>query len=271
MYWIIIQAVMVLLLLAGPAWAHDNWLQPDCFNIGLQGLLFIRVLVGHGLKPDKELHFERKMTPRLERFTASGKNDFLDLMEEGANPAVAMPTGEQGAILVAMDRDFSFITLKNNQFSRYLTHEGKLHLIAQMERNPRGEQKERYARCMKTMMHCGKDGKNDVFGTITAQKLEIVLKTDPRRRNAGLSAGVTIDAQVLFDGRPLRDQDVTALRRAPDGSVTEQHTRSDGNGLVCFHNDGPGLWLLRLVHLYPYAGPLDLDWESYWASFCFET
>jgi hypothetical protein len=42
------------------------------------------------------------------------------------------------------------------------------------------------------------------------------------------------------------------------------------NGEAVFDNQKSGMWLIRLVHLFACEDERDMDWTSYWSSFCFE-
>ena len=46
--------------------------------------------------------------------------------------------------------------------------------------------------------------------------------------------------------------------------------KTDENGSAVFSIGEPGMWLVRLINLYPCTQVEETDWESYWASYCFE-
>ena len=45
--------------------------------------------------------------------------------------------------------------------------------------------------------------------------------------------------------------------------------RTDADGAVTFDVDGPGSWMIRLVHMERSIEP-GVDWRSYWSSLTFE-
>jgi uncharacterized GH25 family protein len=259
-------ALLLLLLLATPAFAHDCWLQPDHFRLGLETLLVARLFVGHLLKPDKELALEKQMTPRLALLRPDRTIDLRPLLDEGATPLVTCRAEGHGPGLLVMERDFTDIALANDKFGQYIAHEKHEHLLPQVLANPRGEQKERYARCAKALVHFG-EGDNDMLHSrVAGLRLEILLTRSPLR----LETGEPLRAKVLYDGRPLPDKYVTAYHQTDGQEARKLSAKTDADGLATFEAAAPGTWLLHLIHLYPYKGEQDLDWESYWSTFCFE-
>lgn len=260
-------ATMMILSLPTLAFAHDWWLQPDSFQIGLNALLVARLLTGHRLKAQKELPLEKEMTPRLDLFSSAGRTDLLALSKEGQCPAIEYRTNFEGHGLLVTDRRFTEITLSADKFRGYLSSEHHLDLLTTRDDSgQRLEEKERYARCVKALVQVGSVSGSTFHDLVTGQKLEIILKTDPYR----CRRGDTMEIRVLFDNRPLGNKSVRSYRCAPDGLVADATETTDANGTAFFNIDQPGLWVIRLIHLYPCSREYKMDWESYWASYCFE-
>lgn len=258
-FWIVLVLVLVC---ATPVWAHDCWLQPDHFKIGLDTFLIVRLLVGDTLKREKELPLETKMTSRLSLFTRTKQLDLLPLLDEANLPAITILPSDSGTGLVAMDRNFTDIILKNDKFSSYITGEHHSQLIDRVQSNPRGCQKEEYARCIKTIFHVGEDPyAQEIASQAIGQKLEIILLSCPKHPDP-------VRVKVLFDNKPLPQKTVTALMQ--NRGIVSQTAITGEDGEAVFKNMGSGLWLIRLVHLFPCEEARDIDWTSYWASFCFQ-
>ncbi len=263
MFRIFFSALILVFATATPAFAHDCWLQPDHFRLGLEMLLAARIFVGERLKSDKELPLDKKITPRLDLFTRKGRQDLVPRLLDQGLPAISFMPEFQGSGLLAMDRDFTAITLETDKFTSYLAHEHHLHLLDQVEANSRSSQKEAYARCMKALVQVDNfQDEPELWAQRTGQKLEIILLSPPKSQKP-------VRVQVLFEGRPLADKTVTAVNAGPNAQ-TDQTMTTDHNGMAEFENSRAGLWLIRLVHLYPCREEKDMDWTSYWASFCFE-
>ena len=256
-------ALVLVLVSAAPVMAHDCWLQPDHFKIGLDTLLMIRLLVGHKLKVDKELPLEKNMTPRVTILTRDQEVNLLPVLDDESIPAVSCHPQFTGTGLLVMDRGFTDIILENEKFSSYIAGEYHSHLLGQAEANPRGKQKEEYARCMKTLVHVGDAPfTREVASLETGQRLEILLLSRPLSTEP-------VRIKVLFDHEPLPNKTVTAFIKNQDGMVSLTAVTGE-NGETVFDNPKSGMWLIRLVHLFACVDDRDMDWTSYWSSFCFE-
>ena len=256
-------ALVLVLISVVPAWAHDCWLQPDHFKIGLDTFLVIKLLVGHKLEITKELNLEKKLIPRLSLLTRDKEMDLLSELEDESLPAVSFLPEFTGTGLIAMDKGFTDIILENDKFSSYIKSEYHSHLLEQVIANPRGKQKEEFARCIKTLVQVGEDTYTpEVAARKTGQKLEILLLSSPLHNEP-------VRIKVLFDQKPLPQKTVTAfIRNQKDMIFQTAVTGEDGEAV--FENAGAGMWLIRLIHLSACKEERDMDWTSYWGAFCFE-
>ncbi len=170
----------------------------------------------------------------------------------------------QGQALLAMDHDFFEDAFPQPEFLDHLEREevsagalrGELGMLV----------RERYARSLKCLIRVGPGRGGDVHRRRLGQRIEIVLLQNPHE----LDAGARLEAQVWFDGKPLSGQLVRAYRADSKGGGDESRTRTDARGIAGFDLERPGVWLIRLVRIQPSPDPSLADWESYWASFCFE-
>lgn len=260
----ILGTVLILIFVsAAPAWAHDCWIQPAFFTLSLESLLLIKLLVGHNLENAKELPMDKKMTPLLSLVNRDKELDLLPVLDDKSLPAVTVQPDFEGTGLVAMHRDFSEIIMENDKFSSYITSEHHSHLLDQVKANPRGKQKEEYARCMKTLFQVGETAYDpEVASRETGQRLEILLLSMPKQPEA-------VRIRVLFDQKPLPNKTVTAFTQDQDNVVSQTSVTGE-SGEAVFENSGAGMWLIRLIHLFPSEGERDMDWTSYWGSFCFQ-
>ena len=260
---IFLTVLALVLVSAVPAWAHDCWLQPDHFKIGLDTLLIVKLFVGHNLEITKELILEKKLTPRLSLLTREKEVDLLLELEDESLPAVKFLPKFTGTGLLAMDKGFTDIILENDKFSSYIKGEHHAHLLEQVESNPRGKQKEEYARCIKTLVQVGDDPYSpEIAARQTGQKLEILLLSVPRQTEP-------VRIKVLFDQKPLPHKTVTALIQNQEGMITQTVVTGE-DGQAVFENAVAGMWLIRLIHLSACEEERDMDWTSYWGAFCFE-
>jgi uncharacterized GH25 family protein len=249
-----------------PVLAHDCWVQPDTFRLGLSSLFFARIFVGHRGKRQKELPMEKEMIRRADLFAGNKQINLLPTAVEGQIPAVEHRVDFTGHGLLVLNRDFTDITIESEKFTSYLEHEHQEEALAlRKEQGGEAAQKERYARCMKALFQVEEDSLRPLHDVIVGQRLEILLHKDPYQCRLGDDIEVT----VLFENRPLADKWVTAYRCAADQeALSEQVEKTDAQGRAFFTLNGSGLWMIRLVHIYPVED--GMDWESYWSAYCFE-
>ena len=264
---ILFLTLILVLGFSSTAFAHDCWLQPDTFSLGIEALIFARLFVGHSHKSQKELPFVKDAIPRVDLYSSTGRTDLLPLLKEGGLPIVEYKPDFTGQGLIVMDKAFTDIALTKEQFTRYLGHEQQQGYLSLLEKEgPEEKQKERYARCMKTLVRIGNDEENSFYDQATGQKLEIILLDNPFNHKKD----TLLRARVLFNNSPLKNKYLTAYNLGDDGELLTYSEKIDENGMAGFRIDTPGIWLLRLVNIYPCSSKDDMDWESYWASYCFE-
>jgi len=235
--------------------------------MGLGTLLSARLFIGHRGVEKKELPMDKNMITRSELFNSNGRIDLLPLSQEGQIPAAALSIKNEGHCLIVMDKDFNEISLSRDKFESYLKHEHQIELLSQRKGSSNEmPETERYARCMKTLTMVGSRMEKPLHDQVTGQKLEILIHRDPFECRPGES----IEVSVFFEGLPLVDRYVTAYRLTTGDDDAEQVEKTDKKGTACFKIDKTGIWLVRLVHIYPCVPGDDLKWESYWSAFCFE-
>jgi uncharacterized GH25 family protein len=256
--------------------AHDIWLAAEHSTIPSGGTVTIRQLVGVELQPEEEVPLYRRTTRRFRLFDAAGEHDLLAALpserdQPEVKPVLSRVMTRDGLALVAMEHDFIEAQWTPEQFAEYQEHEGFEPGEIPWTRGARPKERERYARSLKCLVQVGENHAGDLYSRVIGQQLEILLLQSP----FAVPAAAPIEAQVLFEGKPLTNKLVMAFYRPAGGSgVREYHARTNPRGVVRFDTAGSGEWLVRLVHLMPCrprprADCLDLDWESYWSSYSF--
>lgn len=259
-------SLIILLLFIVPLFAHDYWLQPEKFILAKGDTLAVHLYVGDELKVDIERPLQKNMTPRFELHTPDGIIDLRSLQADSVQPVVKRAVDFVGQGLLVMNRDFAFIELTPEQFSDYLRHEGLEEIEAlRAKMDKRTKERERYARFIKSLIQVDKNNQGELYNKVVGQKLEIVLLQNPFLAKPGDE----LAAKILFEGKPLPDKSVMALYKDQQGQVKVFKSITNKNGVAQFKLTGPGMWVIRLVHLLPCKGCNDVDWESFWASYSF--
>ena len=257
-------AIACALLFSAQVRAHEYWFEPETFFPAAGERTAVHLHVGDGLIKDRqERPFQAVHTPLFRGITPSGNLDLRPAQAEGALPVHVLATGQAGGYLLAMERDWFFISLDARKFEAYLRDEGLEHVIA--ERAARGETdmagRERYSRFIKSLLQVG-EHRDHTYEKQAGMRLEITPLENPYAKKIGED----LLFQVMFDGKPLAGQAVYADNR---GSATQARV-TDRDGRVTMHIERAGLWLLRLVHMRRCTADCGAaDWESFWGAFTF--
>ena len=268
----VVQAIpfTLALLLVTVAYPHDIWLSPDWFILSKGDTLIVRQLAGSEFEIEVELELLRRMTPRFELITPNGSVDLLSELPDFKTRPVVKPVLKrkldfEGLALITMGHAFIHTEFSIEKFLEYLEHEEFKMEKFQDRIGRKPTQTERYARTLKCLVQVGDVAEGDLHKKVVGQKLEILLLQNPYR----LDAGDDLEVQVLFDGKPLRDQLVRAFNGDGMRLVSKSKARTNARGIARFNLGKEGFWLIRLVYLMPCPDP-DVDWESYWTSYSFE-
>lgn len=259
-------AILAALLQSVVAYGHEYWLEPERFFLGVHQSSPVRLFLGEGLKVEEERPFQRSKTVGFRLISVHGNFDLTGPIADEAKPLFSFSADRAGNYLLAMERNWSYITLEPEKFEDYLRTDGMEYIVAERLRlnESKQEGRERYSRFIKALINVG--GRRDrSFGLRAGHRLEIIPIEDPYSRKVGSNIGFSI----LFEGKPLAGRTVFADNR--DGEkLSTRRAATDENGRVFFALDQKGVWLIRLVFMQRCARNCEgADWESFWAAFTF--
>jgi uncharacterized GH25 family protein len=257
--------VLMLLLTARPAQAHDYWLEPDSFFPAVGAKINIRLHVGDHFKSEAERPFQKKPTVKFELIGAKDKQDLAAAGKDDEKPVAQVTLKTAGTYWTALERGPQTIKLAADKFNAYLAEEG-LDAILELRRKAgqdKAEGRERYSRSIKCLLQAGAQH-DDTWKQELGQRLEIVPLANPYR----LKVGDKLPVKVLFEDKPLAGARLFAHHRAGDKVSTQTLTLSK-DGLAEVKLERAGTWLIRLVHMQRCDTVKDIDWESFWAAFTF--
>jgi uncharacterized GH25 family protein len=258
------------LMLASAVRAHDFWIDPSSFRPAPGQRVLVRLRVGQ--------HFRGDPVPRdpalLQRFAvvAQGGETAVPGVP-GAEPAGFVTLTTPGLALITYASGRSPVALDAAKFETYLADEGLEKVSA--ERARKGQTaapvKEVFSRCAKAYLAVGGVGgvsSGSGFDRVLGLTLELVPEKDPTTLRP-TPAGTELPVRLLYRGKPLAGALVAALPRdKPDARAA---ARTDAAGRARLRLDRPGVWLVKAVHMIPAPPATGADWESFWASFTFET
>ncbi len=248
------------------AFAHEYWLEPDSFLLAPRESTFVRLILGDGLKVEEEMSYRYSKTSIFKLFSTEGTFDLARDITDESKPLFSFSAQKTGNYLLAMERNWSYITLESDKFDDYLREDGMEYIIAERERlgESKKEGKERYSRFIKTLLQVG-EKRDRVFGTRAGLRFEIVPLNNPY----ALKIGDELVVQVLFEDKPLAGRSLFADNREGD-SVSKRRLTTDKNGIAKIRLVKKGVWLVRLVYMQRCSRSCEgADWESFWGSLSF--
>ena len=243
--------------------AHDFWIEPSTFRVRTGELVKIALRVGHAWEGEPV----RRNPTRFERFAlVSEAGEAPVLGAGGAHPAgLTRPTGSEGLQVVAYRGTRVPHRMEGAAFERYLAEEGLTQVSAMRKarRQSSAVGREVYSRCAKALLAVG-DPSAGGHDRRVGLPLELVPAANPYTH----AAGEPLPVRLLYNGAPVSDVLVQAVRReAPDEAI---QARTDADGLVHLPLGRSTGWLVKAVHMVPAPVGVEADWESFWASLTFE-
>jgi uncharacterized GH25 family protein len=250
------------LMLAGPAVAHDFWIEPSSFRPGPGERVAVRLRVGENLKGDPV----PRNPGRIERFAAVGPAGEAEVMGvEGVDPAGWVSPAGPGLHWIVFDSNHASVEQTGPKFDSYLAEEG-LERIRELRKGAgpvnAGPVKEIYSRCAKSLIRVGEGSSG--YDRELGLELELIPERDPYT----LKPGEALPVRLLYHGKPLDGALVVGVA-SPGVSGARVSARTAG-GRASLVLDRPGLWLVKVVHMVPAPEGSGAEWESLWASVTFE-
>ena len=246
------------LMLAGPAMAHDFWIEPSKFRPAPGERVAVRLRVGQNLKGDP---VPRELG-RIERFAAVGPAGEAEVRGvEGVDPAGWVSPAGPGLHWLVFDSNHASVEQAGPKFDSYLGEEG-LERIRKLRKGA-GPVKEIYSRCAKSLLRVGL--RDEIPSSGYDRVLGLELELVPEKNPYALKPGEALPVRLLYHGKPLDGALVVGI--ASPGAKVSTRTAGGRASLVL---DRPGLWLIKVVHMVPAPEGSGAEWESLWASLTFE-
>jgi uncharacterized GH25 family protein len=261
-------ASLTILLGTATAHAHDFWLEPDVFLPAENEPVSISLRQGVSFKGDT-LPYVNDWFTDFSLTTGVGRMPVESI--QGNDPAATIAAAA-GAQLLGYQSVPVFVELDAKKFNKYLADEGIEFIRAERER--RGETDlpapENFIRCAKALIQTGEPDQ-EIYKQQLGYTLELIPQSDPYL----LKSGDSLEFELLYRDKPIEGLQLQALNKSDPEVV--QKIRTDASGRAAVTIEGPGIWLIKVVHIIPIRGrPQTIPgaqpalWQSYWASFIFE-
>jgi len=179
---------------------------------------------------------------------------------------------KEGTGIAGLAAHPDYIALPAEVFENYLVHEGLDDAVAEFRAtNDRTTIRERYTKHAKGIFQVGKPLSDD-YKHVLDYKAEIFVEQNP----GSVKVGDEMSIQVMFDGKPLANQQVYASHagiEAPEGKtipeIAVHSLRTDEDGKASFEITEKQKWYIQLIHMQK-VDDEDAYWESNWSTITFE-
>jgi len=258
-------ALLAVVLAAGPACAHEFWVEPGTFTPSPGNRVPVRLFVGDAGQRD-EIPRRRDHLLRFEAIRPGRTWPILG--KWGRAPAGLFLPDAEGTVILAYQGRHTFIELPAEKFESYLVNEGLSRVIAERVRRneslaPGRESYARYAKSLVTVRGLA-EGSSEGFDQEVGFPIEFIPETDPR----AWRSGDVLSVRLLYEGHPLADQQIKLIHLV-DRDLS-QVFRTDADGRASLRPPQAGPWLIASVFMRRASDELEGDWESFWASLTFE-
>ena len=262
----LVAPLLVALICAPPAFAHDFWLQPTEFNVSVGEPVPMTIQVGHG-------PFRTRWSGAVDRvvlFSGTGPRGAVDLRPRlNPNPArdAVLAFDSPGTEVVAFQSTPAASNLPSIRFNDYIKVEGLAPAIRQRAdaRTTDAPGKEIYSRRCKVLIQVGAatGGQSQV-----TKPLGLTLEIVPERNPYALRPGEALPVRVLYEGRPLAGALVKLTNLEFDVRPVAMHL-TDAAGRAAFALPHTGDWLINVIWTKPIKGNPAVDFETVFSSLTF--
>lgn len=255
--------MMTAFLVIFTAIAHEYILIASNFKVNRGDSLELHLFVADGFNIEQERSLKKQIISKFELLTNSRQIDLLSENKDGAFPILQRKVDFDGLGLIHMERGYSRITMTNDKFLSYLKedHIENISIKGSLHK----EQKERYSRYIKCLVQSGQINEDTLYKAVTGQQFEIIVLQNPYK----LNVGSTLQARILFKGKPLANKVITIRNRIGGEPATMQLSRTNANGVCSFTINRKGDWFIHATQMISCPDKADADWESFWASYSF--
>ena len=282
----------ILLFIAGPATAHEYWLDPIGSEWSVGDTLLADIRNGEDFIGVK-LPFDSNLISRAGLISQSGRLPLTGRL--GDYPAFQMPAKETGLHLLLLERKRRELVYEDlPRFEKFLRYHD-LDDIAERHRQralPDTDIVEHYFRYSKALVNVcaatedaddsvpesstaleNEQAANDKEGTtdtsashpalnVQNQRLELIATGNPFGSDL-------LGTRVLFENTPLANRQVELFHKGESGKVTRRVQQSDDTGFVQFDVSKPGDYMLNSVWIEE-TSVAGAQWISLWASLFFQ-
>lgn len=255
-------AFVFTLLSYSAGMAHEYWIEPLNFSPPLNEATAAHLTVGSDFK-GQQLSYIPQFTVGYQITNQKGMTALEGMA--GDRPALAFTPEVGGLNIITYQTSRNLVTFQKwDKFETYLTLQGMTDIIERHRARglPESDFSEGYSRYAKSLIAVG--GQSTGSDVYTGMLVELVALQNPY----SLAPVDELSIQLLFEGIPLGDHQISIFRRDEDLRV--ERVRTDENGQIKLPLDAGTKYLFNAIKMVDLEGQGKQVWESYWASMTFE-
>lgn len=268
MKWRYVIAIVGIATTATVLQAHDFFFRTDTYFAPPNSTVHLRALNGTFSKSENSITRDRLRDVSVVGPTGRHSPDTASWSTSGDTSVLTAKVGVTGTYVVGASLKPRQITLKANDFNKYLADDGIPDVLTLRRKNGQmgRDATERYSKHIKALIQVGpkRDG---AFSTVLGYPAELVPLENPY----SMKVGGYIRFRALVDGKPSANQLIVTGGRTPTGGrLAERRVRTDAAGIARVRLSARGQWYVKFIHMTPFVGTERIDYESKWATLTFE-
>ncbi len=257
-------ALVGLLLPPVGAGAHEFWIEPTVFRVGIDGTIVADLKLGKDLKGNTHPYVPAEA---VRVAITDGAVTRRPLSRTGDIPAFHEAPARKGLHVLSYHSKERRVTYDDPAlFQGFLAREGLDWARAAHRRRglPPDGFTEVYTRCAKALVQVGEGaaGADKPLG----MPLELIAEVNPYALRADASA---LPVRLRWNGAPIADIQISVFRHDRDDALTVAKVRTDAAGRATIPLGDGGMVLLNAVHMIPWGEKPGDAWHSYWATLSF--
>lgn len=244
------------------ALGHEFWIEPEKYQVETGAPVVANLVIGQGFEGSPQMFFDT----RIERFELRQNGQVAQYAGRmGDIPALSDTIQDPGLLSIVHQTRPS--TLKYNEWAKFQAFIDEKDFGDVLSRHrarslPEGGFYESYTRYAKALIAVGAGQGSDHR---TGMEVEFIADANPYVDD--VSQGLPV--QLIYQGQPLAETQVTIFERAKTGTVVVQTLQTDGQGKALVPTRPGHTYLLDAVVLRPLADDSKAVWDTHWAALTF--
>lgn len=258
---------LALCFAATPAAAHDFWIQPLSYQVGVGQPLTATFQVGHGQYRQRWGNDIRRIPLLVDISVAGRTNQRGNVRSDATADFVARPT-IPGVHILTLQSTYANSTLPALRFNDYLKSEGlRLPIAVRAQSNSANlPGRERYSRRAKALIQVGPQ--TTANSRLVTKPVGIKLEIVPEKNPYALDPTHRLPVYVLYKGQRLPGATVMLTSLEFDARPLKSEI-TDRAGRATFTVPPVGSWLLNVIWSEPVKGDAQADFDTTFSSLTF--